>query len=166
MNVRKALLIGGAGLAGATLLRYLYKNVMLAQKWDFFVDDFKLVQVTPRLKANWHFSIVNKSAFSAVIKDIDIKVFSQDKELSKIYQEGPYTIQADGKTKIFVTIDVKPEAVFSNWRTLLSQVVAKGDIELDFIGNMKLKTPVGWMKIPIRFSDTGKNLYKLYKEYY
>ena len=166
MNIRKVLLVGGAGLAGATLLRYLYKNVTLAQKWDYAVDDFKLVQVTPRLKANWHFSIINKSAFSAIVKDIDIKVFSEGKELSQIYQTGPYTIQADGKTKIFVTIDIKPEAVFNNWRVLLGQVISKGDIELDFIGNMKLKTPVGWMKIPIRFSNTGKNLYKLYKEYY
>ena len=166
MNIRKVLLVGGAGLAGATLLRYLYKNVTLAQKWDYSVDDFKLVQVTPRLKANWHFSIINKSAFSAIVKDIDIKVFSEGVELSQIYQTGPYTIQADGKTKIFVTIDIKPEAVFNNWRVLLGQVISKGDIELDFIGNMKLKTPVGWMKIPIRFSNTGKNLYKLYKEYY
>ena len=166
MNLKKALLVGGAGLAGATLLRYLYKNVMLAQKWDYTVDDFKLVQVTPRLKANWHFSIINKSAFSAIVKDIDIRVFSEGVELSKIYQAGPYTVEADGKTKIFVTIDIKPEAVFNNWRVLLSQIVAKSDIDLDFVGNMKIKTPVGWIKIPIKFSNTGKNLYLLYKEYY
>jgi hypothetical protein len=166
MNLKKALLVGGAGLAGATLLRYLYKNVMLAQKWDYTVDDFRLVQVTPRLKANWHFSIINKSAFSAIVKDIDIRVFSEGVELSKIYQAGPYTVEADGKTKIFVTIDIKPEAVFNNWRVLLSQIIAKSDINLDFVGNMKIKTPVGWIKIPIKFSNTGKNLYLLYKEYY
>jgi LEA14-like dessication related protein len=166
MNVRKTLLVAGAGLGGAALLRYLYKNIMLAAQWNYSVDDFKLVQVTPRLKANMYFTIFNKSALSAIVKDIDIRVFSEGKELSKIYQTGPYTVMPDGKTKIFVTIDVKPEAVFNNWRVLLSQIVAKSDISLDFVGNMKLKTPFGWVKIPIKFSNTGKNLYLLYKEYY
>lgn len=166
MNTKKILLWGGAGLATATLLRYLYKNVMLAAKWDYSVDDFKMVEFVPRLKGNFYFTIINKSALSATIKDIDIKVFSDNKELSSIYQNGPYSVAADGKTKIFVTIDVKPEDVFKNWRSLLSQVITKKDIDLDFVGTMKLKTPFGWIKIPIRYSDTGKNLYKLYKEYY
>jgi hypothetical protein len=166
MNTKKVLLYSGVGLAGATLLRYLYKNVMLAQQWDYSVDDFKLISVTPRLKGNMHFTIINKSAFKANVKDIDLKVFTQGKELSKIYQKGIYTVQPDGITKIFITIDVRPEDVFNNWRTIAAQLIAKQDIELDFIGNMKLQTPVGWVKIPIRFSNTGKELYSLYKQYY
>jgi hypothetical protein len=166
MNTKKVLLFTGMGLAGATLLRYLYKNVMLAQQWDYGVDDFKLVSVTPNLKANMHFTILNRSAFKAIIKDIDMVVLSQGKELSKIYQTGPYTINPDGQTKIFITIDVKPENVFNNWRTIASQLIAKQDIELDFVGNFKLKTPFGWVKVPIRFSNTGKELYSLYKQYY
>lgn len=166
MNTKKILLWGGAGLATATLLRYIYKNVMLAAKWDYSVDDFKMVEFVPRLKGNFYFTILNKSSLSATIKDIDIKVFNQNKQLSSIYQTGPYSVAADGKTKIFVTIDVKPDDVIKNWRTLVSQVITKKDIDLDFVGTMKLKTPFGWIKVPIRYSDTGKNLYKLYKEYY
>lgn len=166
MKAQKILLIGGIGLGTATLLRYLYKNVQLAGKWDYSVDDFKMIEFTPRLKGNFHFTLINKSAFTAQIKDIDLKVFTEDKQLSSIYQAGPYTIAPDGKTKIFVTIDVKPSDVFNNWRTIVAQLVAKSDVKLDFVGTMKLKTPFGWMKIPIRYSDTGKNLYLLYKEYY
>lgn len=166
MNTKKILLWGGAGLATATLARYIYKNVMLAAKWDYEVDDFKMVEFTPRLKGNFHFTITNKSALTATIKDIDLKVFSDGKQLSSIYQVGPYQVAADGKTKIFVTIDVKPDDIFKNWRTLLAQVIAKKDIDLDFVGTMKLKTPLGWIKVPIKYSDTGKNLYLLYKEYY
>jgi LEA14-like dessication related protein len=113
-----------------------------------------------------YFTIINKSAFTATIKDIDITVFSQDKPLSKIYQAGPYQVVADGQTKIFVTIDVKAEEVFKNWRMLLGQVIQTKDIALDFVGTMKLKTPFGWVKLPIKFSNTGRELYKLYKEYY
>jgi hypothetical protein len=163
---QKILLYSGLGLAGATLLRYVYKNVMLASKWDYSVDDFKLTEVTPKIKGNMYFTIINKSAFTATIKDIDITVFSQDKPLSKIYQAGPYQVVADGQTKIFVTIDVKAEEVFKNWRMLLGQVIQTKDIALDFVGTMKLKTPFGWVKLPIKFSNTGRELYKLYKEYY
>ena len=166
MNTRKILLWGGAGLATATLMRYIYKNAVLATKWDYSVDDFKMVEFTPRLKGNFYFTIENKSSFQATIKDIDLKVFSQGKQLSSIYQTGPYMVAADGKTKIFVTIDVKPEDIWKNARVLLAQFIAKKDIDLDFVGTMKLKTPFGWIKIPIKYSDTGKNLYLLYKEYY
>jgi hypothetical protein len=166
MNKTKILLYGGAGLGLAAILRYVYKNAQLVGKWDYSVDDFKMVEFTPRLKGNFHFTLINKSAFSAQVKDIDLKVFTDGKQLSSIYQAGPYMIAPDGKTKIYITIDVKPSDVINNWRTIFSQIISTSDIKLDFIGNMKLKTPIGWVRVPIRYSDTGKNLYKLYKEYY
>ncbi len=91
---------------------------------------------------------------------------SNGKKLANIVQEGPYTIQADGKTSIFVTIDVMPDKIFDNWRVLLAQLIATKDIELNFVGQMKLQTPFGFVKVPIQFSNSGKNLYSLYKEYY
>lgn len=166
MNARKILLITGGGLAGAAMLRYVYRNLLLAKQWDYSVDDFKLVEFTPNLKANMYFSITNKSAFKGVVKDIEIKVFSQGKQLSEIKQPKMVEINPDGVTKIYVSISVNPLAIFENWNTLLAQILVKKDIELDFVGQMKLKTPFGWSIIPIRFSNTGKNLYNLYKEYY
>jgi hypothetical protein len=166
MNKTKILLYGGVGLGAAALLRYVYKNVQLAGKWDYSVDDFKMVEFTPRLKGNFHFTIINKSSFSAQVKDIDLKVFTDGKQLSSIYQAGPYTVAPDGKTKIYVTIDVKPSDVINNWRSIVAQLIKKSDLPLDFIGNMKIKTPLGWLTVPVKYSDTGRNLYKLYKEYY
>lgn len=166
MNAKKILLLAGGGLAGAAVLRYLYRNILLAKQWDYNVDNFKIVSVTPDVKANMYFTIINKSAFKGIVKDIDIKVFTKSKELSQIKQPNPIEIQADGKTSIFVSISAKPSDIFKNWRDILSQVIEKEDLELDFVGNMKLKTPFGWSTIPIKFSNTGKNLYFLYKQYY
>lgn len=166
MNTKKILLLTGGGLAGVAMLRFVYRNMLLAKQWDYSVDNFTLVEVTPQLKANMYFSIINKSAFKGVVKDIEIKVFSQGKQLSEIKQPQIVEIVADGTTKIFVSIAVNPTVVFDNWTTLLGQILLKKDIELDFIGQMKIKTPFGWSTIPIKFSNTGKNLYNLYKEYY
>lgn len=166
MNAKKVLLIGGSVLMGSALLRYVYKNVMLAQQWDYSVDSYQLVSVSPTLKFNLYFTIINKSAFEATIKDIDLSIFSQNALLSKIQQSEAYTIKPDGKTQIFVTIEVIPEKIFKNWRDIIAQLIQKKDIDLDFVGNMKVKTPFGFSTIPIKFSNTGKNLYNLYKEYY
>ena len=115
MDAKKVLLFTGATLAGATLLRYLYKNVVLAKNWDYSVDSFQWVNISATsLKFNTYFSIINKSAFKAVVKDIDITVISNGKKLANIVQAGPYDIQADGKTSIFVTVDVKPDKIFEN----------------------------------------------------
>lgn len=166
MNARKILLYAGGGLAGAAMLRYVYRNILLAKQWDYNVDNFKLVEITPNLKANMYFSIINKSAFKGMVKDIEIKIFSQGKQLSEIKQPELITIQPDGVTRLFVSIAVNPVQLFTNWNTLLAQILVKKDIELDFIGQMKLKTPFGWSVVPIKFSNTGRNLYNLYKEYY
>lgn len=167
MKAKNILLFTGATLAGATLLRYLYKNVVLAKNWDYSVDSFQWVGISATsLKFNTYFSIINRSAFKAVVKDIDITVVSNGKKLAKIVQEGPYTVLPDGKTSIFVTIDVMPDKIYENWRVLLAQLIATKDIELNFVGQMKLQTPFGFVNVPIQFSNTGKNLYSLYKEYY
>jgi len=166
MNAKRTLLILGSGLAGAAILRYIYRNIMLAKQWDYSVDNFNLVSVTPELKANMYFGIINKSAFKAMVKDINIKVFSQDKQLSEIVQPNLVEVLPDATTKIFVTIAVNPTQIFTNWNVLLAQILTKKDIELDFVGQMKLKTPFGWSTIPIKFSNTGKNLYNLYQQYY
>jgi len=166
MNTKKILFILGGGLAGATLLRYLYRNVMLAKEWDYNVDNFKLVEVTPSLKANMYFTIINKSNFTAKVKDIDMKVFTMGKELSQIKQPQEIDIAPDGKTSIYVSILGNPVSLYKNWKEILAQILTTNDIELDFVGNMKLKTPFGWTTVPIKFSNTGKNLYNLYNENY
>jgi LEA14-like dessication related protein len=166
MKAKNILLVGGSILMGSALLRYLYKNIILAQDWDYSVDSFQLVSVSPSLKFNLYFSIINKSAFEATIKDIDMVVLSSGKLLSRIQQTGPYTVKPDGTTKIFVTIEVMPEKIFENWREILAQIIATKDVALDFVGKMRVQTPFGFVAIPIQFSNTGQNLYKLYKEYY
>lgn len=167
MDAKKILLFTGATLAGATLLRYLYKNVLLAKNYDYSVDSFQWVGISANsLKFNMYFSIKNQSALKAVVKDIDITVVSNGKKLANIIQQGPYTIAPDGKTSIFVTVDVLPDKIFDNWKGLLTQLIMTKDIELNFIGQMKLQTPFGFVTVPIQFSNTGKNLYNLYKEYY
>jgi LEA14-like dessication related protein len=164
MNVKKTLLILGGGLAGATLVRYIYRNVQLAKQWDYSVDNFKLVEVTPNLKANMYFTIINKSNFKASVKDIKIDVFTKGKKIGEIRQSKLIDIKADGKTPLYVSISGNLQSLFKNWRDIVAQILLKKDVELDFIGDMKAKSPFGWSTIKIAFSNTGKKLYELSKE--
>ena len=164
MNAKKTLLIIGGGLAGAAIVRYIYRNVLLAKDWDYSVDQFRLVEVTPDLKANMYFTIINKSNFKAFVKDISIDVFTKGKKIGEIRQPKLIEVKADGSTPLFVSISGNLKALFDNWREITAQIILKKDVELDFIGDMKAKTPFGWSTIKIAFSNTGKKLYELSQE--
>jgi hypothetical protein len=164
MNAKKTLLILGGGLAGAAIIRYVYRNLLLAKDWDYSVDQFRLVEVIPNLKANMYFTIINKSNFKALVKDIKIDVFTKGKKIGEIRQPKLIEINADGNTPLYVSISGNMQSLFDNWREITAQIILKKDVELDFIGSMKAKTPFGWSTIEIEFSNTGKKLYELSQE--
>ena len=45
MNAKKVLLISGASLFAVALGRYVYRNVLLANKWDFNYKGFEINQL-------------------------------------------------------------------------------------------------------------------------
>jgi LEA14-like dessication related protein len=111
-----------------------------------------------------YFTIINKSNFKAFVKDISIDVFTKGKKIGEIRQPKLIEIKADGSTPLFVSISGNLKTLFDNWREITAQIILKKDVELDFIGSMKAKTPFGWSTIKIAFSNTGKKLYELSQE--
>jgi LEA14-like dessication related protein len=166
MKANKILLITGATLAGATLARYIYRNVLLANQWDYSVDGFVLTQITPQAQGVVYLTFVNKSNFQAVIKDVDIKVFSTNAQIGSISEPNETTIEANGKSRVKLTLSFDPKAVFNNWKTLLASALTTKDLPLDFVGTFKVKTLFGFTSIPVRFSTSGKELKSLYDTYY
>ncbi len=156
--------IGGV-LIGAGLLRYAYKNYVLATEWDYEVVGTKIAKLSP-LEFSFSFILKNKSAVKAKIKNLDIRIFTGSAEIAKIYQPQVQEIIGGGNTMITVSAKAIPEEIKKNILGIIGTALQKKDIPLDFIGTMQLSTPFGWMKLPIRYSSTGKELYKLYNEYY
>ena len=166
MKANKVLFIVGAGLAGATIARYNYRNVLLANQWDYSVDGFVLTQLTPQAQGVVYLTFINKSNFKAVIKDIDVKVFSNNAQIGAITEPNEINIEPNGKSKVKLTLSFDPKAVLNNWRSLIASALTTKDIPLDFVGTFKVKTLFGFTAIPIRFSTTGKELKSLYDTYY
>jgi LEA14-like dessication related protein len=113
-----------------------------------------------------YLTFVNKSNFKAVIKDLDIKVFSSNAQIGSITEPQETTIEANGKSRVKLTLTFDPKAVFNNWKTLVASALTTKDLPLDFVGTFKVKTLFGFTSIPVRFSTTGKELKSLYDTYY
>jgi len=166
MKANKVLLVTGATLAGVALARYIYRNVLLANQWDFSVDGFVLTQITPQAQGVVYLTFINKSNFKAVIKDLNIKVFSSNAQIGSITEPNETTIEPNGTSRVKLTLSFDPKGVFNNWRTLLASALTTKDLPLDFVGTFKVKTLFGWSSIPVRYSTSGKELKSLYDTYY
>jgi LEA14-like dessication related protein len=166
MKADKVLLVVGAGLAGATIVRYIYRNVLLANQWDYSVDGFVLTQIVPQAQGIVYLTFINKSNFKAVIKDIDVKVFTNNAQIGSITEPNETIIEPNGKSRVKLTLSFDPKSVLNNWRSLIASALTTKDVPLDFVGTFKVKTLFGFTAIPIRFSTTGKELKSLYDTYY
>jgi LEA14-like dessication related protein len=166
MKANKVLLIIGAGLGAVALTRYIYRNVLLANQWDFSVDGFMITQIIPQAKGVVDLTFINKSNFSAVIKDIDVKVFSKTAQLGSISEPDETNIAPNGNSKVKLTLAFDPKSVLVNWKSILATALTTNDIPLDFVGTFKVKTSFGWSTIPIQYSTSGKELKSLYDTYY
>lgn len=166
MKVNKILLITGATLAGAAIARYVYRNVLLANQWDFNVIGFRINRLVPTAEGVVTIDFINKSNFSAKIKDIDILAFTNKVKLGSIIEAKEITIAPNGKSPVTFTITFDPKSLISGWRTIAANALTLKDIPMDFVGNFKIKTMFGWTKVPVKYSTSGKELKSLYDEYY
>ena len=164
MNNRN-LYIGGAGVAVAVLGRILYKNIYLAGKWDFNIGRFKIDKFKP-LTVTQTIEFINKSNFKVTVKDINIEVLTQGVKIGSIVKNEEQTIAGKGVSPFQVTYVVdaslKDKKTSQAIRELASAILAKEDLPLDFAGTVKIKTFLGWSKVPIMYSSTGKTLYQMY----
>lgn len=166
MKANRILLITGATIVGASIMRYLYRNVLLANQWDYNIDGFALTQIAPQAKGIVYLTFINKSNFKAEVKDVDIKVFSSNAQIGSITEPAVTTIEPNGKSKVKLNLAFDPKGVINNWKTLLASALTTKDLPLDFVGTFKVKTLFGWTTIPVKYSTSGKELKALYDTYY
>jgi len=164
------LLTGGAVVAGL-MGRYVYRNIVLAKDYDFKFNGFiptgiRLTGDDPKISGKASLQFINKSDIKAVIKDINIQVFSKNVRLGAIEKPEVVSIAPKGFTTFNFDISFNPKSVVDNWRILTSTIINDKNIPMDFVGQLKVDTAFGFIKIPIKYSTTGKDLYALYQQYY
>ena len=166
MNAKKVLLISGASLFAVALGRYVSRNVLLANKWDFNYKGFEINQIYPSPIVTAIIEFKNVSDLTVTIKDIDISVFTDDVQIGKVYQPEEITIAPNGSSTVKFKLEFNAKNAIKGWSTLITEGIKKKDLPMDFVGTFRTKTLFGYVSVPVKYSTTGKNLYKLYQTYY
>ena len=165
---KKLLIIGGATIVAAIALRTLYKNLYLAGQWDFNMGSFGVKSFKP-LVITQSIDCSNKSNLKLTVKNIKIGVYSNDIRIGQIDRANEQTIGPKGISKFTLEYALTPtlgnQAAKDAITKVASTYLQTKDLPVDFVGSLDVKTPFGFVTVPVRYSSTGKNLYKLWYEY-
>ena len=165
-NLSKGLLIVGGGLASYALINYAYKNVMLVGKLDYKIVNAQITKLLPSIEGFASIVITNKSQIGVDVRNVDLKLFLDNVELGSVFQNKPTSIKPDGKSIIKGIIKIEATNIVENAKQLFTTIKTTSDIPVDLVGNLEIKSLLGWVKIPVTYSTTGKNLKALYDKYY
>ncbi len=165
---KKLLNIGGATIVAAIALRTLYKNLYLAGQWDFNMGSFGVKSFKP-LVITQTIDFINKSNLKLTVKNIKIGVYSNNIRIGQIDRANEQTIGPKGISKFTLEYALTPtlgnQAAKDAITKVASTYLQTKDLPVDFVGSLDVKTPFGFVTVPVRYSSTGKNLYKLWYEY-
>ena len=165
-TLSKGLLIVGGGLASYALLNYAYKNVMLVSKLDYSIVNVQITKLLPTIEGFASIVIKNKSQIGIDVRKVDLKLFLDNVEMGSVLQTKPTSIKPDGQSIIKGIVKIEAVNIVDNAKQLFSTIKMTSDIPVDLVGNLEIKSIFGWVKIPVTYSTTGKNLKALYDEYY
>jgi hypothetical protein len=83
--IKKALIIGGLGLAGFGLYRYFKYQVELALKYDYKIKNFKYLGISgDDIKVSATIEISNRSTFQLIINSFDLSLFFDNKKFADV----------------------------------------------------------------------------------
>jgi LEA14-like dessication related protein len=165
-TLSKGLLIVGGGLASYALLNYAYKNVILVGKLDYKIVNVQITKLLPTIEGFASIVITNKSQIAVDVRNVDLKLFLDNVEMGSVLQTKTTSIKPDGKSIIKGIIRIEAVNIVENAKQLFSTIKATSDVPVDLVGNLEIKSLLGWVKIPVTYSTTGKNLKELYDKYY
>ena len=165
-NLSKGLLIVGGGLASYALLNYAYKNVILVGKLDYSIVNVQITKLLPTIEGFASIVIKNKSQIGVDVRNVDLKLFLDNVEMGSVLQTKPTSIKPYGQSIIIGYVRIEAKNIVDNAKQLFSTIKTTSDIPVDLVGNLEIKSILGWVKIPVKYSTTGKDLKALYDEYY
>lgn len=162
----KFLLAVGGGLGAFAIFRYVYKTISLAQRMELQYEGFIIKTITPELSGVVTMNILNKSDLTLTIKNVDIKLFAGTAEVGSLVQPRELSILPNGKSLIRLNINVNYQSVIDGFGQIKNAIKSTNDLPIDIIGNADVKSIFGWVKMPLKYSTSGKDLKALYDQYY
>jgi LEA14-like dessication related protein len=138
--MKKALLIGGIGLAGFGLYRYFKYQVDMALNYDYKIKNFKVLSYNDQnINVSVELEITNKSSFEILVNEYDLKLSYKGKNFAstksnnsfKVLPNNSFTLKTEGAINIQETkVAILP---------FIKDVLAKKPINVEVSGFVKVK---------------------------
>lgn len=138
--IKKALIIGGIGLAGFGLYRYFKYQVDLALEYDYKIKNFKYLGISgDDIKVSATIVITNKSNFRLTINSFDLELFYGGKKFTDIVSQNTIIIEPKNSFEVtgFGVLNVND--LKQSLPNFLADVVQRKPIDIEVEGNIKIK---------------------------
>ncbi len=165
-NTTKFLVVAGGSIGAFAILNYVYRTISLAQKMELEYEGFIVRTITPELSGVVSLNIRNKSDLTLTIKNVDIKLFAGKVEVGSLIQPKELSIKPNDKSLIRLDIRVNYKSLIDGFGQIKKVIKSVNDLPIDIIGVADVKSIFGWVKMPLKYSTSGKDLKELYDTYY
>ena len=137
--VKKALIIGGVGIAGYGLYRYFKYQVDLAMKYDYKIKNFKYLGINGNdVKVSATIQITNKSSFRLIVNSFDLDLYYEGKKFADVISTKPVTIEPNSSFDITGIGVINVNDIKVGLPQFLSDVLKQKPIEIEVIGQLKI----------------------------
>ncbi|MGH2642306.1 MAG: hypothetical protein ACRDE2_00030 [Chitinophagaceae bacterium] len=153
------------GIGAFTGGAYLYQQLNIAKNFAYRVVGFAVQSVSVQtISIVVGFELQNKSNFSVNLTSIYLKGYLQGVLAATISNNFDIRIPSNGVGNIQLNVDLLNQNILTNALSIASHLGDMSNYDIDLVGYAYLKTFLFPVKIPIKYSTTGKDLSILYKE--
>lgn len=169
--VKKALIIGGVGLAGYSLYRYFKYQIDLAMKYDYKIKNFKYLGINGNdVKVSATIQITNKSNFKLIVNSFDLDLYYQGKKFADVISTKPITIEPNRSFDITGVGVINVNDIKEGLPSFLSAVAKQKPIKIEVEGDLKinfmnLNSTINFNKEEFTYSSDLITEYGFGKEY-
>jgi hypothetical protein len=158
----KTLLIIGGGLGAFALSRYVYKTLVLANKWDFEYKGIRPISAYPNLEGELLLDIINVSDVRLEMRNIRLEAFVSKVKVGFI-QQSELIIAPNGRSLIKIRLKVDYGNLVKALGSGFRDVVKFSDVPVQILGYVDVKGLFGFMTVPVNYKTSGKELKQMYE---
>ena len=158
----KTLLIIGGGLGAFALSRYVYKTLILANKWDFEYKGVRPISAYPNLEGELLLDIINVSDVRLEMKNIRLEAFVSKIKVGFI-QQSELIIAPNGRSLIKIRLKVDYGNLVRALGSGFRDIVKFSDVPVQILGYVDVKGLFGFMTVPVNYKTSGKELKQMYE---
>ena len=158
----KTLLIIGGGLGAFALSRYVYKTLILANKWDFEYKGIRPISAYPNLEGELLLDIINVSDVRLEMRNIRLEAFVSKVKVGFI-QQSELVIAPNGRSLIKIRLKVDYGNLVKALGSGFRDIVKFSDVPVQILGYVDVKGLFGFMTVPVNYKTSGKELKQMYE---